>query len=269
METNRGQEVKKTLQDMEVHNSWTSGYRTPENEWFYNLAFDYLAGTYGSPGTEAVLDAGCGSSTKSIHLARRGYSVVAVDVSEKILECACRAVAESGLQNRVTHQWTDLTAMPFDDGAFGRVLCWGVSMHVPDVEKAIAELTRVTRPGGTIILSEGNMRSLQAVSESWLKSLLGRHTRMRRTTAGKECWEETSAGSLVTRQTDMRWLIRVLEAHGAELVSRRAGQFTEIFTLIKWRPARMLVHAFNNFWFRWIRFPGPAFGNLLVFKKMG
>lgn len=269
METDRAQEVKKTLQDMEVHKSWTSGYRTPENEWFYNLAFDFLAGVYGPPGSEPVLDAGCGSSTKSIHLARRGYSVAAVDVSEKILEHARHAVIECGLQNRVTHQSADLTAMSFSDGAFGRVLCWGVLMHVPDVEKAIAELARVTRPGGTIVLSEGNMRSLQAASLRWLKGILGRQrAQVRRTSSGIELWEETSTGQLVTRQTDMRWLIRTLEAHGAKLVSRQAGQFTEIFTALPWRPVRLLIHIFNNFWFRWIKFPGPAFGNLLVFKKV-
>lgn len=270
METNRGQEVNKTLQDMEVHESWTSGYRTPENERFYDLAFDCLTGVYGSPGTEAVLDAGCGSSTKSIHLAQRGYSVVAVDVSEKILERARHTVAESGLQGRVTYQWEDLTAMSFSDGAFGRVLCWGVLMHIPDVKKAIAELVRVTRPGGTIVLSEGNMRSLQAAGLRWLKRFLGRErAEVRRTAAGIELWDETSTGRLVTRQTDMRWLIRTIEAHGARLVDRRAGQFTEIFTLIPWRPARLLVHAFNNSWFRWVRFAGPAFGNLLIFQKAG
>lgn len=270
MDTSRAQAVRKTLQDMEVHDSWASGYRTAENERFYNLAFDRLLAIYGPAGTEPVLDAGCGSSTKSIHLARRGYSVVAVDVSEKILESARQAVAQSGVQNLVIHQPADLTALSFNDGAFARVLCWGVLMHIPDVEKALAELVRVTRPGGIIVLSEGNMRSLQAVGLRWLKGLLGRQrAQVHRTAAGIECWEETSTGQLVTRQTDMPWLVRTLESHGAKLVSRKAGQFTEIFTVIPWRPLRLLVHLFNNFWFRWVRFPGPAFGNMLVFKKTG
>ena len=36
------QEVKTTLQEMEVHDSWASAYRTSENDVFYNLVFDYL-----------------------------------------------------------------------------------------------------------------------------------------------------------------------------------------------------------------------------------
>lgn len=267
MEASQKQEVKATLQEMEVHDGWTSGYRTPENEPFYELAFDYLASVYGTPGDEPILDAGCGSSTKTIHLARRGYSVIAVDISEKILDIARQTVTERGLQ-RVKHEWQDLTALSYADNAFTRVLCWGVLMHVPEVERAIAELVRVTRPGGTIIVSEGNVWSLQATALRLLKRMLGRERAdVRRTPAGIELWEETSSGRLVTRQARMHWLIDEFQAHGAALVERRAGQFTEVFTLLPWRPLRLLVHWFNNIWFRWIRLPGPAFGNLLVFRK--
>lgn len=270
MEASREHEVKATLQEMEVHDAWASGFRTSENEPFYELAFDYVARIYGPPGIEPVLDAGCGSGTKTIHLVRRGYPVVAVDISERILEVARRAMAAQGLQERVQHEWQDLTAMSFRDASFARVLCWGVLMHVPEVEKAIAELTRVTRPGGTIIVSEGNARSLQAVALRAVKRLLGRErAEVRRSPAGVEFWEETSSGRLVTRQTDMGWLVGTFRAHGAELVARRAGQFSEIFTLLPWRPLRRLVHLFNNFWFRRIRLPGPAFGNVLVFRKAG
>ena len=256
------------MQDMEVHDLWTRGYRTPENEAFYNLAFDYLARIYGAPGSDPVLDAGCGSSTKSIHLARRGYDVTAVDISEKILEVGRQEVAGLGLAGRITHRCEDLTAMSFKDGSFGRVLCWGVLMHVPEVEKAVAELARVARLGGTIIISEGNVWSLQAIGLRWLKRLLGKQrAEVRRTAAGIEFWEETLTGKLVTRQTRMAWLKKTFAAHGVKLVERRAGQFSELFTLIKWKPARSLIHDFNSIWFRWFRFPGPAFGNLLVFRK--
>lgn len=268
METSGRQGVKATLQEMEVHDGWTSGYRTPENEPFYDLAFDYLADVYGPPSDDPVLDAGCGSSTKTVHLARRGFQIVAIDISETILEIARQAVTERGLHGLVKHEWQDLTALSFRDATFARVLCWGVLMHVPEVEKAIAELVRVTRPGGTIVVSEGNVRSLQAVGLRWLKSAVGRQRAdVRRTPAGIELWEDTSTGMLVTRQTDMRWLIAAFERHGVKLAERRAGQFTEIFTLLPWRLLRLAVHEFNNFWFRWIRLPGPAFGNLLVFRK--
>lgn len=264
----KNNDVTATLQGSEVHDGWTSGYRTPENEAFYDMAFDYLATVYGTPGDAEVLDAGCGSSTKSIHLAKRGYRVMAVDVSRSILDIARKAVADKGLQDRVTHQWADLTAMPFADGAFSRVLCWGVLMHVPNVEGAVSELARVTRSGGTIIISEGNVRSAQAVGLRGLKRLLGKQrAEVRDTPAGIEFWEETGDGRLVTRQANIAWLIRAFEQRGAKLIERRAGQFSELFTLFKSKPMRRVIHAFNTFWFKGVRAPGPAFGNLLVFRK--
>ena len=67
----KSNEVASTLQGGEVHDEWAAGYRTPENEAFYDLSFDYLAGVYGDAADGEVLDAGCGSSTESIQLAKR------------------------------------------------------------------------------------------------------------------------------------------------------------------------------------------------------
>ncbi len=123
-------------------------------------------------------------------------------------------------------------------------------------------------PGGTLVISEGNMRSLQAVTLRWIKKLLGRErAEIMHTPAGIEFWEETSTARLMTRQADIPWLIAEFRRHGLELVERRAGQFTEIYVLLPWKPLRRLVHAINNFWFRWIRLAGPAYGNLLVLRR--
>jgi len=70
-----------------------------------------------------------------------------------------------------------------------------------------------------------------------------------------------------TRQADIPWLIREFEKHGLKLRRRRAGQFTEMFILLPWKPLRSLVHAANNLWFRMGGAGGPAFGNLLVFER--
>lgn len=270
MTTIHDPEVKATLQDMDAHRSWMSRYRTPENDAFYNLAFDYAARVYGPPGAGVVLDAGCGSSTKSIHLARRGYSVTAVDVAESILEAGRQEVARLGFTDRVTHRCEDLTAMSFADGVFSRVLCWGVLMHVPAVDRAIAEIARVSSPGAVIVISEGNLSSPEAVAGRWLKTLIGRpRAEVRRTDAGIEFWKETSSGRILTRQMRVEWLIRAFAAHNVNLVERRAGQLSELFILIGWKPARSLIHALNSLWFRRLRFPGPAFTNLLVFRKGG
>jgi SAM-dependent methyltransferase len=152
-----------------------------------------------------VLDAGCGSCTKAIHLARRGYSVLGVDLSDKVLEVGRREAAEAGLGDRISLQCEDLTSMTLADGCFGRVLCWGVLMHIPEADRAIAELARVAQPNGLIVVSEGNMRSVQAVAMRLLKRLPHRERgELRYTAAGVEAWEKTPTGELMTRQARRR-----------------------------------------------------------------
>lgn len=257
-----------TLQTMEVHDVWTQHFRTAENDRFFNLAFDFIAECFGPPGDHRVLDAGCGSGTKSMHLARRGYHVLGLDFSSAILGPARQAAAAAGLADRIEFAQGDLTAIDLPGGSVRRIVCWGVLMHVPAIDQAVAELARVLEPGGTLIVSEGNQRSLQAVTLRWLKRLLRRNrAEVLRTPAGIEVWEDTGSGKLMTRQADIPWLIREFERYGLKLARRRAGQFSEIYMLLPWKPLRLLVHAFNNAWFQWVRRGGPAFGNLLVFVR--
>ena len=262
-------EPKSTLQAMDVHESWSRGFRSAENDAFYGLAFDFIARTFGDPAAARVVDAGCGSATKSLQLARRGYRVRALDFSEAILVEARREAEKAGLADRIEFGTGDLTALAEPTASAQRVLCWGVLMHVPAVEKAVAELARIVAPGGMLIVSEGNKRSLQALSLSTLKRLLGKErAEIVHAPAGKEFWEQTRTGRLMTRQADIPWLIAEFERHGLRLRERRAGQFTEIYMILPWKPLRTLVHAFNNFWFRvFPGFAGGAFGNLLVFER--
>lgn len=263
------QEPKNTLQGMEVHSAWVRQFRSGENDRFYTLAFDYIASMLGAPGDTPVVDAGCGSGTKSFQLAQRGYRVQAMDFSATILEQARAAAAEKGYADRITFAQGDLTSLSLPSRSVHRAVCWGVLMHVPDVGAAIGELSRILAPGGTLIISEGNVRSLQAVALRWLKRLLGRErAEIVRTPAGIEFWEETSTTRLMTRQADVPWFVAEFKRHGVELVERRAGQLTEIYMLLPWRPLRAVVHACNNFWFRWIRAAGPAYGNVLVLRRL-
>ena len=77
----------------------------------------------------------------------------------------------------------------------------------------------------------------------------------------------TPAGTLLTRQADISWLIRRFETMGLRLRKRVAGQFTELYTRFQWSLPRKLIHAFNGLWFRCLKVPHPAFGNLLIFEK--
>jgi ubiquinone/menaquinone biosynthesis C-methylase UbiE len=251
-----------------IHETWVSTYRTPEAQQFYEIAFDDIVRRLAAPPGATILDAGCGSCAKSVLLAARGLRVVGTDFSTDALRLAGETVRARGFADRITLRQGDLLHLPFSDGEFRYALCWGVLMHVPDVSRALAELARVLAPGGRLVLSEGNMYSLQSVALRQLKRLFGRgRGRVLRVPAGLETTEDTPTGTLLTRQTDMSWLVGECARLGLSLHSRSSGQLTELYALVPWPVARRLIHALNNTWFRRVGWAPPAFGNILIFEK--
>lgn len=263
-----GNASRDMLADAAIHEHWVAKYRTPESQQFYELAFDEIARRLDAPPGSTILDAGCGSCAKSVLLAERGFRVVGTDFSADALELASQTVRARGLEDRITLRRGDLLNLPFRDGEFRYVLCWGVLMHVPEMPRAFAELARVLAPGGLLVISEGNMYAAQSFALRFVKRLLGRRrSQVVRTPAGLESHEHTDTGTLVTRQSDMAWFRTEGARRGLRLKARIPGQFTELYVLAPWRWMRRGIHALNGLWFRRVRLAGPAFGNILIFEK--
>lgn len=91
-----------------------------------------------------VLDVGCGQGAFAERVAAEtGAAVVAADSSPRMVELA----AARGLEALVA----DVRALPFADGEFDCVVAAWMLYHVPELDRAIAELARVTRPGGLLV----------------------------------------------------------------------------------------------------------------------
>lgn len=91
-----------------------------------------------------VLEVGCGPGELSERIARRlGANVVAVDVSERMVELA----HARGVDARVG----DVQALPFGDASFDCVVAAWMLYHVADVDLGLAEIARVLRPGGHLV----------------------------------------------------------------------------------------------------------------------
>jgi ubiquinone/menaquinone biosynthesis C-methylase UbiE len=256
------------MAESDIHNKWVSTYRTAEAQAFYELAFDEIVRRLNAPKDATILDAGCGSCAKSVLLAKRGFRVMGSDFSQRALDLAANTVREHGVADRISLQREDLTDLSFPNDQFKYAICWGVLMHVPHVQKALSELSRVLAPGGQLVLSEGNMYSLQAVTLRVLRRLLRKgQATVVRTPAGMEAHEDTSQGKLLTRETDMSWLVAEADRLGLRLKARVAGQFTELYVIAPGRPAKRMIHTLNRFWFRHVGAAGPAFANILIFEK--
>lgn len=105
-----------------------------------------------------VLEVGCGTGLVLERVARVARAAQGVDLSPGMLAHA-RA---RGLSVREG----DATALPFEDASFDVVYAFKVLAHVPDIDAAIAEMFRVVRPGGHVLIEVYNRRSLRFVSRA-------------------------------------------------------------------------------------------------------
>jgi 2-polyprenyl-3-methyl-5-hydroxy-6-metoxy-1,4-benzoquinol methylase len=268
MSDSKSKLVESLLAKPDVHEQWESGYRTTDNERFYEQAFDYIAEVLKPPAGATFLDVGCGPCAHSARLARRGFKVHGVDFSESALGMAGEQLKAQGLADRITLGRENILELSFPDESFDYVLCWGVLMHIPEVERAVSELARVVKRGGFLVVSEGNMSSLEAVGLRGLKRVLGKEkAAVTRTQAGMEYWKSSGDGALVTRQADVGWLVRSFEEKGLRVARRVAGQFSEGYAMVSSPSLKRLIHGFNNIWFRYVGLPQLAYGNILFLQK--
>jgi SAM-dependent methyltransferase len=108
---------------------------------------------------DRVLDMGCGAGRHAFEVFRRGGEVVAFDQDGDelagVLELfgAMREAGEAPAGADADIKQGDALSLPFADGEFDRVVAAEVLEHIPEDTTAIAELTRVLRPGGTMAVT--------------------------------------------------------------------------------------------------------------------
>jgi len=108
-------------------------------------------GAFDIQGCKRILDAGCGNGRYSRFLLRHADPdalITAFDYSQGMLQRA-RARLRT---DRILQVAADLTRLPYANASFDAVVCGWVLEHLPDPRPGLAELARVLRPGGKLLL---------------------------------------------------------------------------------------------------------------------
>lgn len=137
---------------------WAASY---EAETAVSLLDEALAARLApaSPGLR-LLDAGCGTGRR---LPAR--DACGVDLSPEML-------AAGGARGRVAA--ADVRALPFADAVFDRVWCRLVIGHLADADAALAELARVCRPGGVVLVTDFHPEAAAAGHRRTFRDAQGR-----------------------------------------------------------------------------------------------
>jgi len=143
---------------------------------FARMTEETLAQTHPGPG-RCILDVASGVGQDALALQARGARVVGAEPSRRMIGLAELQAAKGG--GAVPHwvrSWSD--GLPFADASFDAALCKGALDHFDRPELAVAEMARVVRPGGRVVLAIANFDSLACRAsrgwDDWRERGLGR-----------------------------------------------------------------------------------------------
>jgi ubiquinone/menaquinone biosynthesis C-methylase UbiE len=139
--------VVEPIPTTEGYGSWAEFYDQPGNQ-LVDLEQPIVREILDGLPRGVALDAACGTGRHSAYLASLGHTVIGVDSSAAMLERAREKVPGGEFHEAEMHD------LPFPDDHFDVAVCALALMHVPDIEPVLAELVRVLRPGGSLIISD-------------------------------------------------------------------------------------------------------------------
>ncbi len=125
------------------------------------------------PAPADVADLGCGTGTLALLLAEEGYRVDALDFAPEMVRRATEKLGGTGVVPRLG----DAAAPGLADGSLDVVLCRHVLWALPDPGSALAGWVRALRPGGRLVLVEGDWSTGAGLSAERCRDLVAAHAR--------------------------------------------------------------------------------------------
>jgi len=195
-----------------------------------------------------VLEVGCGAGFLTADLARRGFMVTAVDAAPEMLALARDRVDSSGVGQAVRLLQADVHALEFPDSGFDLVMALGVIPWLHSPSSALAELSRVLRPGGHLVVTSDNRARLNHLADpsfspalAWLRSAVS---------AARRSLTHVQADTRFHPHLLWTWRFRsLIQAAGLEVIEERTvgfGPFSFLaHPLLSGRAGVALHHRFQ------------------------
>jgi ubiquinone/menaquinone biosynthesis C-methylase UbiE len=142
----------------------------PLREEIESVEFSYRLHEYRAFKNKRVLDVGVGNGYVLSKYALEGAVVSGIDITPTAIELTRKRFEYLGLQADLHVAAAE--ALPFEDATFDCVTSMGVLHHVPDTNKAVAEIFRVLKPGGRLIVMFYHRNSMQYQFKYRLVALL-------------------------------------------------------------------------------------------------
>ena len=107
------------------------------------------------PAGARVLETGCGTGRDTAHLAAHAGTVYATDLAREMIEVGRLRLHDAGVDaSKVRLVVADAVSLPFPDRFFDAAYHFGGINLFPDVERGIAEMARVVKPGGRVVFGD-------------------------------------------------------------------------------------------------------------------
>lgn len=152
------------------HATWAAGDYAAVAELIDEIPPQHVLRSAGVGAGQTVLDVATGTGNVALRAADAGADVVGLDLTPELFDVARRRAQALGVE--VDWVAGDAENLPYDDGAFDRVVSTFGVQFAPRHEVVAAELTRVCKPGGAIGLCnwtpEGKVGELFAIMSRYL-----------------------------------------------------------------------------------------------------
>ncbi|MBN2858311.1 MAG: methyltransferase domain-containing protein [Candidatus Delongbacteria bacterium] len=145
---------RNVFQDKTIAESYDNYYRTDFGITVDSIEKKIIDELLNSLSSREMLELGCGTGHWTEHFEKLGYSVTALDISQPMLDIAEKRDLKADFLK------ADAEALPFRDGSMSLITSITMLEFVDDLEKALSEMRRVLKKGGSLVLGCLNAESL-------------------------------------------------------------------------------------------------------------